>query len=408
MIHSTREETSVALLEDEKLVEYLVDRPNEQRVISNIYKGRIANVLPGMEAAFVDIGLNKNAFLYVDEVYPSKGLNKLAGEKLPPIEQLVSEGEEVLVQISKEPVGNKGPRVTTNLTIPGRYLVYLPYGLYVGVSRRIKEESERDRLKEMGEAHIQGTEGLIIRTISEGVSEAEILHDLEQLRETWKQIHQSATEKEAPALIYQELDIIAKVVRDLFTEDLDACIVDDPAQYRRLQQELQTYPTFRDKIYLYSGKEPIFEHYLIKTDIDRALRPKVWLKSGGYIVIEETEALTVVDVNTGKYTGNQNLEKTVLHTNLEAAREIARQLRLRDIGGIIIIDFIDMGLSESREAVLQELEEALKQDRTKTNLVGLTNLGLVEITRKKGKQSLLQVLSQPCLVCEGRGYIPRK
>lgn len=405
LIHCLIHETRVALLEDDKLAEYLIERPIEKRIISNIYKGRIANVLPGMEAAFVDIGLKKNAFLYVDDIYPSKGIKKGETEHAPTIQEVVSERDEVLVQVSKEAVGNKGPRVTSNITIPGRYLVYLPFGAYVGISRRIQEELERERLKEIGDAHITEKEGLIIRTVCEGVSEQELVDDLEQLRERWRDVAKVYQQAKTPELIYQEVDMIPRVVRDLMTTDITSCIIDDGRQFKRLQQELSAYPELKERIHLYSGKEPIFDHYLVRADIERALKRKVWLKSGGYIIIEETEALTVVDVNTGKFTGDQNLEETVLQTNVEAAKEIARQLRLRDIGGIIIIDFIDMSLEESRLAVLDKLEAALKLDRTKTNLIGLTPLGLVELTRKKVKQSLLEVLSKPCPHCEGKGYI---
>lgn len=408
LIHCQAEETQVALLEDGKLAEFLIERPVES-MISNIYKGKIVNVLPGMEAAFVDIGLNKNAFLYVDDLYPSKGIQKVDGELLPAIQEIVSVGDEVLGQISKEPVGNKGPRITTNITIPGRYLVYLPYGAHVGISRRIEDEQERERLKEIGQAYIEQPEGVIMRTLCAGISEDEIVSELIQLRQIWQQISGIAEEVEAPQLVYQELDMLSRVVRDHLTEEINACIIDDEEQYRTLQEKLSDYPTLRERIFLYSGKKPLFEHYLIQTDLERALKRKVWLKSGGYIIIEQTEALTVVDVNTGKFIGQHNLEKTVLQTNIEAAKEIARQLRIRDIGGIIIVDFIDMSLPESKEAVLLELEEALKRDRTKTNLVGLTPLGLVEITRKKGRQSLLEVLSKPCPTCAGRGYVlPRQ
>lgn len=403
LIHCQAEETQVALLEDGRLAEYLIERP-VQSMIRNIYKGRVVNVLPGMEAAFVDIGLDKNAFLHVEDVYPSKGIDKLAEESVP-IQELVRVGDEVLVQISKEAVGNKGPRITTNITLPGRYLVYLPFGAHVGVSRKIEENEERERLKKLGQANISPPEGLIMRTQCAGLSEEEIVQELSQLRHIWEEIERKAEETQAPQLVYQELDMLSRVVRDHLTEEIHACIIDDEKQYRCLQEKLKSYPSLRERIVLYSGEKPLFEHYPIQRDLERALKRKVWLKSGGYIVIEQTEALTVVDVNTGKFIGDENLEKTVLKTNIEAAREIALQLRLRDIGGIIIVDFIDMSLPESKEAVLLALEEALKRDRTRTNLVGLTPLGLVEITRKKGRQSLLEVLSRPCPTCAGRGYI---
>jgi ribonuclease G len=403
-INSLVRETRVALLEDQKIVEYLIERPIEKRVIGNIYKGKVENVLPGMQAAFVDIGIGKNAFLYVDDIYPGKGIRKEVAESLPPVNELLRQGEEILVQVNKEPVGTKGARVTTNITIPGRYLVYLPYGGYVGVSRRIEEEYERERLKEIGEGLIKDQEGLIIRTVCEGISENDLIQDMEYLREQWLEVFDGARNITSGELIFQEMDMIPKVVRDLMTGDIEECIIDDRIQFQRLKQEMRHYPELNERLVLYTGVQNIFDYYQISTELDRVLRRKVWLKSGGYIIFDQTEALSSIDVNTGKFTGHQNLEETVLRTNLEAAKEIARQLRLRDIGGIIIIDFIDMVLSENQEAVLRELEDALKHDRTKSNVVGLTSLGLVEMTRKKMRQNLLEVVSKRCSHCEGKGY----
>jgi ribonuclease G len=403
-INSLDRETRVALLEDQKVVEYLIERPIEKRVIGNIYKGKVANVLPGMQAAFVDIGIGKNAFLYVDDIYPGKGIKKEEAPHLPPVNELLRQGEEVLVQVNKEPVGTKGARVTTNVTIPGRYLVYLPYGGYVGVSRRIEEELERERLKEIGEGLIQDQEGLIIRTVCEGISEEDLIQDMEFLREQWLHVLKEARQTASGELVFQEMDMIPKVVRDLMTADIEECIIDDRIQFQRLKQEMRHYPELNERLVLYNGVQNIFDYYQISSELDRVLRRKVWLKSGGYIIFDQTEALTSIDVNTGKFTGHQNLEETVLRTNLEAAKEIARQLRLRDIGGIIIIDFIDMVEQENQEAVLRQLEGALKHDRTKSNVVGLTSLGLVEMTRKKMRQNLLEVVSKPCSYCEGKGY----
>jgi ribonuclease G len=403
-INSLNRETRVALLEDQKVVEYMIERPLEKRVVGNIYKGKIANVLPGMQAAFIDIGIEKNAFLYVDDIYPSKGIKKDDSTKLPAIRELVCQGEQLLVQVNKEPVGTKGARVTTNITLPGRYLVYLPYGGHVGVSRRIEEELERERLKEIGEELICNQEGLIIRTVCEGITEEELIHDMNSLRQQWLDIYETAKHVEPCQPVYQEVDMIPKIVRDLMTSEIKECIIDDRLQLQRLKQEMSQYPELQERLILYSGIQNIFDYYQITAELDRSLRRKVWLKSGGYIIFDQTEALTVIDVNTGKFTGNQNLEETVLRTNLEAAKEIARHLRLRDIGGIIVIDFIDMIETQNQEAVLEQLESALKNDRTKSNVVGLTSLGLVEMTRKKVRQNLLEVVSKPCSSCDGKGY----
>lgn len=403
-INSLNRETRVALLEDQKVVEYMIERPLEKRVVGNIYKGKVADVLPGMQAAFIDIGIGKNAFLYVDDIYPSKGIKKDDGTKLPAIREIVRQGEQILVQVNKEPVGTKGARVTTNITLPGRYLVYLPYGGHVGVSRRIEEELERERLKEIGEDLICNQEGLIVRTVCEGITEEELIQDLHSLRQQWADIYETAKHVEPSNPVFLEVDMIPKVVRDLMTSEIKECLVDDRIQLQRLKQEMCQFPDLQERLILYSGIQNIFDYYQITAELERSLRRKVWLKSGGYIVIDQTEALTVVDVNTGKFTGNQNLEETVLRTNLEAAKEIARQLRLRDIGGIIIIDFIDMIETENQVAVLELLEGALKNDRTKSNVVGLTSLGLVEMTRKKVRQNILEVISKACSTCNGKGY----
>jgi ribonuclease G len=402
-INSLDRETRVALMENNKAIEYLIERPLEKRVVGNVYKGKIANVLPGMQAAFVDIGINKNAFLYVDDIYVSKGISKEDHKDLPTVKELVREGEEILIQVNKEAVGNKGARVTTNIALPGRYLVYLPFGQHIGISRRIEAEEERARLKSVADRLVQDKEGLIIRTVCEGVGEQELQADISHLRTRWSEILTEAKGSSTKSLIYQEVDMISKLVRDLMTEEIEECVIDDKTQFNRLLQELHHYPELEGRITLYTGAQNIFDYYQISTEIDKSLRRKVWLKSGGYIVIDQTEALTVIDINTGKFIGNQNLEETVLRTNLEAAKEIARQVRLRDIGGIIIIDFIDMIMEENQQSVLNQLEEALKQDRTKSNIVGLTSLGLVEMTRKKIRQNIVEVLSKPCTYCDGRG-----
>lgn len=406
-IHALSREVKIALLEDGKLTEYFVERPPAQRVIGNIYVGKIENVLPGMQAAFVDIGQEKNAFLYVDEILPSKGLKKGESNTSPAanVQNLVHKGEKILVQVHKEGVGNKGPKVTTNISLPGRYLVYMPFGIHVGISRQIEEELERERLKEIGQELVQGTEGLIIRTVCEGVDERELVHDLEQLRQLWKEIQEQAEFCEPKDLVYHEADLIPKIVRDYMSPELTECWVNDPRYYQRLKQALKRLPLLLNKVKFYSHAQDMFDYFGITPEIDKAIRRKIWLKSGGYIIFDQTEALTVIDVNTGKFVGKQTLEQTVLQTNIEAAQEITRQLRLRDIGGITIIDFIDMVEDEHKQQVLTLLEEGVKRDRTKTTVVGLTALGLVELTRKKVRQSLLEVVTDPCPYCEGMGYL---
>lgn len=403
-VNSLDRETRVAVVEDQKVVELLIERPLEKRVVGNVYKGRVVNVLPGMQAAFIDIGISKNAFLYVDDIYPSRGIVKDTEESCPTVKELIKEGEEILVQVNKEPVGNKGARVTTNISLAGRYLVYVPFGNHIGISRKIEDESERERLKEMADEIVQGSEGLIIRTACEGISEHEFLQDVNSLRIKWQEI--LAKEKNASicSLIYQDVDMISKLVRDLMTDDVDECMIDNSSHYHRLKQEIQLYPEIKGVLTHYKGNQNIFDYYQITADLERSLRKKVWLKNGGYLIIDQTEALTVIDINTGKYTGHQNLEETVYKTNVEAAKEIARQLRLRDIGGIVVIDFIDMILQEHQESVLQALEEAVKKDRTKTNVVGITALGLVEMTRKKIRQNVLEVTTKFCSYCDGKGY----
>lgn len=405
-VNSLDRETRVAVLEDQKIVEYLIERSLEKRVVGNVYKGKVVNVLPGMQAAFVDIGIGKNAFLYVDDIYPSKGIEKdfSSDGEGPPIKELVKEGEELLVQVNKESVGNKGARITTNISLAGRYLVYVPYGRHIGISRKIEEETERERLKEIGESIVQGTEGLIIRTACEGISRSEFEHDVLSLRAKWKEIREKEKTTPATQLVYQDMDIISKLVRDLMTEDVDECIIDHHQHFQRISQEIQLYPEIQGTISHYTGNQNIFDYYEITADLERSLRRKVWLKSGGYLIIDQTEALTVIDVNTGKYTGTQNLEETVFKINKEAVVEIARQMRLRDIGGIIIVDFIDMTLQEHQQELLDLLTEAVKKDRTKINVVGLTALGLVEMTRKKIRKNVLEVTSKQCSYCDGKGY----
>jgi len=397
--------TRVALLESGKLVELDIERPLQHRVVGNLYKGVVANVLPGMQAAFVDIGLEKNAFLYVDDVFTDWD-----EEGAPParssIDKLLKVGEEIMVQVIKEPFGSKGARVTGQITIPGRYLVLVPGADYIGVSRRIESQTERERLRREVENLKPEGLGLIVRTVAEGVDTEVMEQDLQFLIQLWNRILTRFDQKMAPAILYQDLSLTCRIARDLFVEEFSSFLIDDKHEYEKVN-EIVDYisPHLKSKVKYYKQKEPIFERYGVEKELEKALARQVWLKSGGYLVFDETEALTVVDVNTGRYIGRRNLAETILKTNLEAAEEIARQVRLRDIGGIIIIDFIDMSLEDHRRKVIDKLSSAIKNDRTKTYVLGLTNLGLVEMTRKKVRQDLSEYLQQACPYCSGSGRV---
>jgi ribonuclease G len=399
LIQVTREETKVAVLEKRRLVEVYLERSFQMRLAGNIYKGRIENVLPGMQAAFVNIGLERNAFLYVEDVYTTPGKH----ENLP-IQNLLREGEEILVQVVKEPFGTKGARVTTQLTLPGRYLVLLPDLPCIGVSRRITSDRERERLKGLAEeVRIPGS-GLIVRTVAEGVDREELAEDVAVLHELWKRTKEKSTRSSAPALLYQDLELVSWVLRDLVGEEIDRLVTGDQETYDRILELLGSDAhSFSRKVQLVESD--LWEDYGIEQEVTKALRPKVWLRSGGYLVIDETEALTVIDVNTGKYTGSKNFADTVFRTNLEAIPEIVRQVRLRNLGGIIIVDFIDMEAPEHRAEILKRLDEELKRDKTRTYVLGLTHLGLVEMTRKKVRPSLGSLLEKLCPYCDGKGRV---
>lgn len=405
LVNCDNRATRVALLENGKLVELYIERPLQQRVVGNLYKGTVANVLPGMQSAFIDIGLEKNAFLYVDDVF-----TEFNDENPPPprgaIEKLLKVGEEIMVQVIKEPFGSKGARVTGQISLPGRYLVLVPWADYVGVSRRIESQVERERLRREADKLRPENLGLIVRTVAEGVDFTTLEQDLQFLVNLWRRIMQRYQQKTAPAVIYQDLALTCRIARDHFVEDFSSFLVDNKHEYEKVREIIEYIsPHLKSKVKLYRDPVPIFDHFDVEKEVERALQGQVWLKSGGYLVFDETEALTVVDVNTGRYIGRRNLAETILKTNLEAAEEIARQIRLRDIGGIIIIDFIDMTLEEHRQKVLDKLNESVKQDRTKTYVLGLTSLGLVEMTRKKVRQDLAAVLQQPCPYCNGTGRV---
>ncbi len=424
VISTTSHETRVALLEGGHIAELYIEREKERGIVGNIYKGKVIRVLPGMQAAFVDIGLEKAAFLYVADVFDEMEQveRTIEGEEhphdqaeeaelphLPPIEDLLKEGQELLVQISKEPIGTKGARITSHISLPGRHLVYMPTVDHVGISRRIESEEERDRLRLIVEDIRQPGTGFIVRTVSEGKSEADLRHDMEFLVGLWENLSRGLDEVKAPSLIHSDLDVTSKVLRDILTEDVHKIVVDDFEEYNKSVRFLRTFmPRLNYCIELYKGEEPVFDAYGLEVEISRALGRKVWLKSGGSIIIEQTEALTAIDVNTGRYVGKHNLEDTILKTNLEAVKEIAFQLRLRNIGGLIIIDFIDMEKEAHREKVHAALEEALKSDKNKTNILKISELGLVEMTRKRVRESIGRTLCEPCPYCEGKGYVKGK
>lgn len=398
--------TRVAVMEEGRLAEIYVERPLQHRVVGNIYKGTVVNVLPGIQAAFVDIGLERNTFLYVDDVsLPKKGAEGYSVFR-PPIEQLLRVGQEIMAQVIKEPFGSKGARLTGEITIPGRYLVLVPDAGYVGVSRRIEDAQEKERLRNLAESIRPPGMGVIVRTVAEGVDESLLAQDLELLQYLWSRIQSRFAQKKAPCILYQDLALISRIARDLLTDEVSVFLVDNYHEYEKVLDVLEyTSPELKSKVELYSGEEPIFEKFGLEKEIQKALDRAVWLKCGGYLVFDETEALTVIDINTGRNIGKRNLAETVFKTNMEAAEEIARQIRLRDIGGIIIVDFIDMNEEVHRQKVLHRLNEAIKNDRTRTYVLGITSLGLVEMTRKKVRQDLNAFLHQACPYCDGYGRV---
>jgi len=401
LISHDTSETRVALLEDRELVELYIERP-KRSVVGNVYLGRVSDVLPGMQAAFVDIGLEKNAFLYVDEIVAPEGVDDVPRRD---IQQLLKPGQQVMVQVLKDPMGTKGARVTTEVTLPGRFLVLMPYSRFVGVSKKLPD-GERDRLHSIVETKVPDGMGVIVRTVAQGASERDLASDLEFLLRLWKRVNHQSTEALAPEIIYTEMDLALRFVRDVFSEEFKRLVVDDKGVYEKVVSFLKkTSPHLVRRVQLYKERSALLEAYNLPEAIDSALRRTVGLPSGGHITIDKTEALTAIDVNTGKFVGRRSLEETILKTNLEAAEEAVRQLRLRDIGGIIVIDFIDMEEQSSRTQVLQRLARVLERDRTKTRMSDISRLGLVEITRKNVTDGLYGVLTEPCPQCGGEGRV---
>ena len=462
IISSSAHETRVAILEDDQVAEIFIEREHQRGVVGNLYKGRVSKVLPGMQSAFVDLGLERDGFLYVsDVVATSEEFDRLETEDddggpavlangssggtrptsavrgpgagdggasgagpgsrgrrdrergpEPKIEELLKEGQEIVVQVAKEPIGTKGARLTSHATMPGRFLVFMPTVDHVGVSRKIESREERSRLRgivrEFREQH-GFTGGVIIRTAAASRPKEDIVADLSYFHKVWTEIRQKAEGSRAPAVVYREQSLVAKLLRDLLTEEYSAIRIDNELEYRRVYELIERImPSLAPKVRLYNKDYPIFEEYGVQAEIDRALRSKVWLKSGGSIVINQTEALVAIDVNTGRYVGKKTagrLEDTILKTNLEAVREIVRQIRLRDLGGIIVLDFIDMEEKKNRQKVFQAVEQELRKDRSPSKALQVSDFGLVIITRKRVKQSLERVLTEPCPYCAGSAVI---
>ncbi len=433
VINDTGHETRVALLEDGTIVELFIERKDDADITGNIYKGKVQRVLPGMQAAFIDIGLSQAAFIHVNDLVdddfrefsrifmddnadddPAFQADAAETPFTPdrrslPIEDILTEGQDIMVQVAKSPMGTKGARVTSHISLPGRFLVLMPTSDHIGISRKIEDDAERSRLKRIVQELREDNLGYIVRTAAEYFNEEKILFEMHFLKNLWESIQIKNRSSQAPVLLHQELNLMLRAVRDLLIHEAEKLIIDARSGYESIRTFLDTFmPSLKDSVELYEGHEPIFDSYTLEGDISRALKRKVWLKSGGYIVIEHTEALVAIDVNTGRYVGKHNLEETILKTNLEAVKEIAYQIRLRDIGGIIIIDFIDMEKKTNQEKVFNALKEALMRDRSKTHVLPISDMGLVEMTRKRIRKPLYQTMCEPCFYCDGEGHLISK
>lgn len=423
IINAEQGETRVALLENGQFAELHIERERDKSVVGNVVKGRVSRVLPGMQAAFVDIGLEKAAFLYVGDYFESSletgddgepgggrrrgGRGGRGHRSAPPrIDTVLHEGQEIIVQIAKEPIGTKGARITSNISIPGRHLVLTPWSRRVGVSRRIGSDKERRRLREIVERLRPPQLGFIIRTAGDGVREADLQADIRYLATVWAAIQKRNAEKSAPAILYSEHDLPLRIVRDLAGPETKRIVADEKSVYEHIQHFVDRFVAEpKPQIELYEEPMPIFDRHGLEHQIHANLERKVWLKSGGSLVIDKTEALTSIDVNTGRFVGKRDLEETVFKTNLEAVQEVVRQLRFRNLGGLIIIDLIDMESSSNRDKVYRALQEALRADKARTNILKISELGLVEMTRKRTRENLVQTLCEPCSHCEGRSYV---
>ena len=478
VVNADPNETRIAILEEKQLVEFLVERPSERRIVGDIYKGRVNAVLPGMQAAFVDLGLARTAFLHASDLAEgifqeevdldadddpsdnwleddaeedgddaeegdegaesagepaggrgdrrggrgrdgrgrkggggpmrgrSRGRGRAARGPLPKIEERLTVGQEIIVQVTKEGISTKGPRVTQQISLPGRFLVLMPGVKHIGVSRKIDSREERARLRQLLDENRPPEMGLIVRTAGEGKSRQDFRNDVRYLIDLWRKIEERAGRAQPPALLHREMSLTTGLIRDILTEEVNEVAIDNPAVLSEVQEYVRSLsPELVDRVRGYKGNLAIFDSYGVEGDIERLLERKVWLKKGGHLVIDQTEALIAIDVNTGRFVGKKNQEETILKTNLEAAREVARQLRLRDIGGIVIIDFIDMDSESSRKQVLDQLRQGLKHDRSRTKTTGISDLGIVEMTRERERQSLLDILSVECSHCGGLGKV---
>jgi ribonuclease G len=404
LVNVTPQETRVTVMQQGVVQELHVERSSSRGLVGNIYLGRVARVLPGMQSAFIDIGLDRAAFLHVADIWA----HRHGGEDVKPIEKLLAEGQNILVQVIKDPIGTKGARLSTQVSMAGRFLVYLPQESHIGISQRIEDEAERSQLRERLQQALPDNEtgGFIIRTMAEAATVPELASDIDYLRRLWRGIHEESVRAVAPALLYQDLNLSLRVLRDFVSDETMRVLVDSRETHQKMLAFADAYTRkFSERIEHYAGERPLFDLHAVEDEIERALARRVDLKSGGYLIIDQTEALTTVDVNTGGYVGGRNFDDTIFKTNLEAAQVIARQLRLRNLGGIIIIDFIDMDNEEHRASVLSEFKKALARDRTRMTVNGFTALGLVEMTRKRTRESLAHVLCEPCPTCRGRGEV---
>ncbi len=422
IINADSYETRIAILEDDELAELFVERADNRRHVGDIYKGRVNAVLPGMQAAFVDLGLPKTGFLHASDLSETlkdvddvddldenggSGGHRRKRAPVPKIEDHLKKGQEILVQITKESIGTKGPRVTQQVSLPGRFCVLMPGVDHVGVSRRIDDRTERQRIKAIIADLKPKDVGLIARTAGEGKGDPDFAADVKHLVKLWQKVDRKSATVRAPALVHRELEMTASLIRDIFTGDVEQLVIDDNESFTEIQTYLKSVsPELRERVELYKGNEPIFDAFGIESQIEKTFERKVWLKKGGYICIDHAEALVAIDVNTGRFTGKKNQEETIFRTNMEAAKEIPRQLRLRDIGGIIVIDFIDMESESNKRAVIDELRQELRFDRARTKAFAVSDLGLVEMTRQRERSSLLHYYTEDCPTCGGLGKVP--
>jgi len=408
LINVTPQETRVAVVENGVLQEVHIERALSRGVVGNIYKGKVSRILPGMQAAFVDVGLDRATFLHASDVHLRPAGRVYPEGATPAIHELLHDGQEVVVQVIKDPLGTKGARVTTHITLPTRYLVYMPYSKHIGISQKIEDDVERERLRSLLKSALEGHDvgGFILRTVAGNVSEDELTTDIRYLKRLWSVVEQRMTEAPTQTLLHEDLTLALRAMRDLVRHNVEKVRIDSRETFVKARDfAINFIPEVAERIELYPGERPIFDLYGVEDEIQKALDRKVLLKSGGYLVIDQTEAMTTIDVNTGAYVGRKNQEETLFKTNLEATQVIARQLRLRNLGGMIIIDFIDMEDPEHRRQVLRALEKALSRDRSKVFMTEMSALGLVEITRKRTRESLEHVLCESCPVCKGRGVL---